>query len=254
MRRPQLFQQGHAPVEAHPFPQPIAVLGAVVVDAGHGERVAHEEHPQRAGLGQQPPVVQRLAGKMVRRHAELVPRPRLPIGQNPVHPDGMRRDARQAPRQGVGDDLGHVLFGQHRARKGLLERGHPIDVVVVVMSDPQALDAADFALVHQGPQPLDDLRAAAIHDQRGFVLRDEHPGGAEMPQALGRWPARADGHVVRPARVLRKHLGKIMPQGRDGHVLVVARFQPAHEALDSPGRGRDQFAVRRDQPVRPGRS
>ena len=183
-----------------------------------------------AAFDQQPGVIERLAGQVIGGQLELVPLPRLAVARCAVDAGPLGRNARQAPRQRIGNHLGHRAVRDARALERLLERRNAVHVVVVIVRHPQPLDRADLALADQFLDLAHDAGVAAVHDEGRLLLRDQHPTGAEVPQAIGRSFAGADGHVVLAARVVGEQLGKVVPQGRNGHVLVVAPIEPRHGA------------------------
>ena len=90
---------------------------------------------------------------------------------------------------------GHGSVGDARAVERLLEGGNGVDVVVVVVGNPQPLDAANFALGQQLLQLLDDLGAAAVHHQgrsssetsTQVVPKWRRHAGTGLPGRMGMW-------------------------------------------------------------------
>jgi len=116
---------------------------AVVVDPRGRERVPREEDPRPLSLDEEPAVVEGLPREVARGHAESAPRPRLAILGHAIDARLARRDARDPPGDRIRDHLRDRAIGIAGTIERLLELRDRIDVIVVVVRDPEPLDRAD---------------------------------------------------------------------------------------------------------------
>lgn len=208
-----------------------------------------KEHPNPVTLDVKPSVIEGLTGERDRSHSELVPLPRFTVLGDAVHPDNRRRNARNPIRFRLCHDLGDGGIGVGWTFEALLKLRHGVDVIVVVVGNPQAGDALDLSLFEEAFQQVDDARRAAIHDKRLARLAEQYPCRFKVAQKIGHLFRRTRRKVILSVGVVGEHVRKVIPKSRSRHVAVVGDFESFFESFHRATRFPKNVSVRGNERI-----
>ena len=190
----ELFKKTEAVEIAFVLAGEVAVLQAVIVGAGGGERVADEEDLFAGfAFNVQAAVVEGLAGEEVAGHAELAPLPGVGLAFD-FAGDGVGGEAGHAVAAGVFDDVLDLIAIEHFGAEAFGDFAGVVGVVVVVVGDPEAFEGFEAAGGLEFFEFFDDLGVAGVEEEGGAGGGDEEAGVADGDDPVGQVALFGHGH------------------------------------------------------------